>query len=260
MHSNNAYKITGILAALALTASVGASAQTASQTTTAGPVSQQPVPTLPSTTPPDATPKATDQQAVPPASAPTTTAQADATAPAAPGMAAKDFIQQAYLSNEFGIAASQVALKEAKSPATKQAAQQVLNDGMKLRQDMVTAIQGATTDMHFNQGWTAEYKQKLADLQSDTSVPFDQKYLTTQGEMTQATATLYGQYAQSGTDASVKTFAANSLPKLQSDQSQLDTAKTSAEASPADEDSAAATKATKTTKRTTHKTTTHSAG
>ncbi len=259
MHSNQAYSITGILAALALTAGFGASAQTASQATATGPVSQQPVPTLPATTPPDATPKAPDQQAVPPASA-TTTAQADATAPATSGMAAKDFIQQAYLSNEFGIAASQVALKEAKSPATKQAAQQVLNDGMKLRQDMVTAIQGATTDMHFNQTWTAEYKQKLADLQSDTSVPFDQKYLATEGEITQSAATLYGQYAVAGTDASVKTFAANSLPKLQADQSQLDTAKTSAEASATDEDNAAATKTTKTTKRTTHSRTTHSAG
>ena len=256
MHSKMAYMITGILAAVTLTAGAGANAQT----TTAAPVSQQPVPTLPATTPPDATPKATDQQTVPPAASPTTTAQADATAPAASGMAAKDFIQQAYLSNEFGIAASQVALKEAKSPATKQAAQAVLNDGMKLRQDMVTAIQGATTDMHFNQGWTDEYKQKLADLQSDTSVPFDQKYLATQGEITQNAATLYGQYAQSGTDASVKTFAANSLPKLQSDQSQLDTAKTSAEASATDEDNAAATKATKTTKHTTHTRTTHSAG
>ena len=143
-------------------------------------------------------------------------------AAAADGSEPKDFIRKAYLANEFGIAASQVALAESKSPATKHAAQKILSDGMKERQDMIAAIQKATSDMHFDQSWDEKYKQMLADLKSaPEGKTFDAKYVQLQAAVSDETASLFSQYAQNGTDTSVKTFAASTLPTLQADDSQL---------------------------------------
>jgi putative membrane protein len=141
---------------------------------------------------------------------------------AAAGPEAKDFIRKAYLANEFGIAASQVALAESKSAATKSAAQKILTDGMKERQDMIAAIQKATSDMHFDQSWDDKYKQMLADLKSaPAGKAFDDKYVQLQGAVSNQAASLFSQYAQSGTDTAVKTFAATTLPTIQADGSQL---------------------------------------
>ncbi|WP_443748536.1 DUF4142 domain-containing protein [Asticcacaulis solisilvae] len=252
MTTRKAHKITGILAA-ALAASalgtlpVGAYAQTTPAT--------QPADQAPATAPAQA-PAPTP--ASPPATSDATSSAATATAGQGTagqgtGPVAKDFIQQAYLTNEFGIAAAQVALKTSSNAAVKAAAQSVLTDGMKVRQDMVAAIQGATTDMHFDQGWTDEYKQKLADLQSVTGKEFDQKYLATQGDVTKTAASAYSTYASAGTDATVKTFAQSDLPRLQADGSKLDAAASSVASEP---DAAAApatptaSKATKTVKHT----------
>ncbi len=261
-----AYKITGILAALSAATALGAAPMMANaQTTANAPVSQQPVPTLPQTTP-DETAKSPDAVQAPPATPPaadattaatpsstTTTAASNDAAGTVAGPVAKDFIQQAYLANEFGIAASQVAIQQTKNPDTKAAAQAVLTDGMKVRQDMVAAIQGATTDMHFDQSWTDEYKQKLADLQSTQGKAFDQKYLATQGDVTQKSTVAFNEYAQSGTDASVKSFATSSLPRLQADSGKLQAASASVDAEP-DAAAAPAAKVTKTSKKTTHTT------
>ncbi len=258
MTIRKAHKITGILAAALAASALGTLPLAATaQTTTAPPASQQPVPTLPSTTPPDTgtnAAKAPDQVQTPPATgaAPAAASTADA---AASGPVAKDFIRTAYLSNEFGIAAAQVALKTSSNADVKAAAQSVLTDGLKVRQDMVTAIQGATTDMHFDQGWTDDYKQKLADLQSVTGKDFDQKYLATQGDITRSTAGAYNDFATAGTDATVKTFAQSTLPRLQADSAKIDAAAGSvasepaAAAAPATPTASKATKATKHTKK-----------
>jgi len=213
MKANFTYKMTAAGAALALAFALNAGAQT----------------TPSANVPPAANPQA-QQSAAAAAQATTPTAvQGNANlqpgsvdTAAASGPEAKDFIRKAYLANEFGIAASQVALAESKSPATKQAAQKILTDGMRERQNMIAAIQKATSDMHFDQSWDDKYKQMLADLKSaPEGKAFDAKYVQLQGAVSDQAASLFSQYAQSGTDTSVKTFAAATLPTIQTDNSQL---------------------------------------
>ena len=142
-------------------------------------------------------------------------------------------------------------MQQAQSPSAKAAAQQVLDDGMKTRTAMITAIQGATSDMHFKQDWTDDYRQKLAQLQSTAGAAFDAKYLSTQAQITKESQGLFTDYAQTGTDASVKTFAANTLPSLQADSAKLDAAVSAApEATSSDTTKSTAPKATKKTKST----------
>lgn len=211
------YTATAILASVMTAAAFGASAQDATAPTAAD---AQPVPPVQQTptTDPAAAPTSPAQPAVPPVSADTATV-AGTTAP-------KDFIQQAYLANEFGVAAAQVALKTSTDAEVKSAAQTLLTDGTATRQEMIKAIQGSTADMHFDQAWPQEYKQKLADLQSVTGKDFDQKYVELQGaELDKATA-LFSSYASSATDTSTKTFASATLPKLQAQAAALDAAGT----------------------------------
>ena len=233
MKTRYAYKITGILAAVFAATALSAAAQETPSTTEAEPTvpSQATVPgsVAPSTTPAP-TVEAPNTTATP---SPTTPADPSVTTPAAPPAtpdaatgdvaqmtdsttiaAPKDFMQQAFLSNEFGIAAAQLAVQKGSTQEVKDAAQTVLNNGLKTRTDMVAAIQGSTSDMHFDQAWTDEYKQKLADLQTLEGADFDAKYLETQGELTNSTESLYQTFASTASDESVKTFAANTLPTL----------------------------------------------
>ncbi len=115
-----------------------------------------------------------------------------------------------------------MALAQSKSPETKKAAQKILSDGMKERQDMIAAIQKATSDMHFDQSWDDKYKQMLADLKSaPEGKAFDAKYTQLQGAVSDQSASLFSEYAANGTDTAVKTFAAATLPTIQADGSQL---------------------------------------
>ena len=215
MTRNFKYTATAILASVMTVAAFGASAQDAAAPAPADSQAVPPVQQTP-TTDPSASPTTPAQPAVPPV--------ADNAATTAGTTAPKDFIQQAYLANEFGVAAAQVALKTSTDAEVKSAAQTLLNDGTQTRQEMIKAIQGSTADMHFDQAWPQEYKQKLADLQSVTGKDFDQKYVELQGaELDKATA-LFSSYASSATDASTKTFASATLPKLQAQAAALDAA------------------------------------
>ncbi len=213
MKANAAYKISAAVAALAAAFALNATAQTVKPA--ADPQAQQQAQVAAQATTPTAVQGASDVQ-------PANLQPGSVDAAAASGAEPKDFIRKAYLANEFGIAASQVALAQSKSPETKKAAQKILSDGMKERQDMIAAIQKATSDMHFDQSWDDKYKQMLADLKSaPEGKAFDAKYTQLQGAVSDQSASLFSEYAANGTDTAVKTFAAATLPTIQADGSQL---------------------------------------
>ena len=208
MKANLTFKMTAAVAALAAAFALNATAQTTPQS--ADPQARQAAAVGSQATTPTAVQGNADLQ------------PGSVDAAAASSAEPKDFIRKAFLANEFGIAASQVALAQSKTPATKDAAKKILADGMKERQDMIAAIQGATSDMHFDQSWDEKYKQMLSDLKSEPAgKTFDAKYVQLQVAVSDETASLFSQYAQNGTDTSVKTFAAATLPTLQADDSQL---------------------------------------
>jgi len=214
MKANLTYKITAAAVALGAAFALNAGAQTTPRPAV-DPQAQQSASVAAEATTPTAVQGTTDLQ-------PANLQPGSVDAAAVSGAEPKDFIRKAYLANEFGIAASQVALAESKSPATKEAAKKILADGMKERQDMIAAIQKATSDMHFDQSWDDKYKQMLADLKSaPEGRAFDAKYVQLQSAVSDQTASLFSGYAQNGTDTAVKTFAASTLPTIQTDDDQL---------------------------------------
>lgn len=199
----NIYKVSGILAAVMAATALGASAQNTAQTTS-----------------PDA------QPTVPPVTAPVTAPAVDpaaaAPAVAADANAAKDFMKEAFMANEFSIAASQLAATQGESADVKAAAQAVLDNSLKTRTAMVTAIQGSTSDMHFDQNFTDDYNMKLGELKAAKGADFDTKYVAAMGDVTDKAEGVFKSYAATGTDESVKTFAANTLPTLAANGDKLD--------------------------------------
>ncbi len=207
MTMKKAYGFTALLVVLTAAGATGAYAQTAAPA--ADPQAQQSASVAAQSTTPTALQGSTDVQPGSIGADPNSTE-------------AKDFVRKAYLANEFGIAASQVALAQSKSPAIKASAQKVLSDGMKERQDMIAAIQKSTSDMHFDQSWDDKYKSMIADLKSTPAgKDFDAKYVQLQASVSDETASLFSQYAQNGSDTAVKVFAASTLPTLQADDTQL---------------------------------------
>ncbi len=201
-----AYKVSGILAAVVAAAALGMSSGASAQTTETAPV----------------------QPTVPPVTAPATTPAVDPVAPvAAPAVAAdtsaaKDFMREAFMANEFSIAASQLAATQGESADVKATAQQVLDNGLKTRTSMVAAIQASTSDMHFDQNFTDDYNVKLGELKAAKGTDFDTKYVAAQGEVNDKAEGVFKAYAATGTDESVKTFAANTLPTLAANGDKLD--------------------------------------
>lgn len=195
-----ACKVSGILAAVVAAAALGASAQTTAPVQDAQPT-------------------------VPPVNAPVTAPAV--TAPAAPAVAvdanaARNFMKEAFMANEFSIAASQLAATQGESADVKAVAQSVLDNGLKTRTAMVTAIQGSTSDMHFDQNFTDEYNTRLGELKLANGADFDTKYVAAQGEVNDRAENVFKAYAAAGADESVKTFAANTLPILAANGDKLD--------------------------------------
>ena len=210
---NTAYKISGILAVLVAATALGASAQT---TETAPAQAAVPPVSQPAVTPPVADPAVPGNAAAP------------AVDPAAPAVAAADtgaaksFMKEAFMANEFTIAASQLAATQGESADVKATAQGVLDNAMKTRTAMVTAIQGSTSDMHFDQNFTDDYNMKLGELKAAKGADFDTKYVAALGDVNDKAENVFKSYASTGTDESVKTFAANTLPTLSANRDKLD--------------------------------------
>jgi len=206
-----AYRVTGTLAAIIAATALSMSSGASAQTTETAPTQ--------STLPPVETPQETPQET--PMKAP------DAVPAAAPAVvadsgAAKDFMKTAFMANEFTIAASQLAATQGESADVKSTAAQVLDSGLKTRTAMVAAIQGSTSDMHFDQNFTDDYNIKLGELKAAKGADFDTKYVAAQGEVNDKAETAFKAYATTGTDESVKTFAANTLPTLAANGDKLD--------------------------------------
>ena len=215
MKNTLSYKVSGILAAVVAAAALSASAQTTAPDQGASP--SQPA-VAPVTAPPATAPMTT----APMTAAPTTAAPGAAPAVAADPNAAKNFMKEAFMANEFSIAASQLAATQGESADVKATAQTVLDNGLKTRTSMVAAIQGSTSDMHFDQNFTDDYNMKLGELKAAKGADFDTKYVAALGEVNDKAETVFKSYAATGTDESVKTFAANTLPTLSANGDKLD--------------------------------------
>ncbi len=145
-------------------------------------------------------------------------AVADAVTPDTP----QDFATKAASANELEIESSKLALKTSKNKDILAFAKQMVADHTKAGTAFKAAV-GKATDVTVAPGLAAPDQAKLDDLKTKKAGDdFDQAYVHLQKDAHKDAVNLFDSYAKNGTDASLKTFAADTLPTLQSHKDMID--------------------------------------
>lgn len=142
-----------------------------------------------------------------------------ASEPAVPTPSQTDlsFVDTAAIAGMFEVESSKLALSRATKPALKEFAQMMVDDHTKAQQElqaMVVAGQIAGVN-HLPAELDGAHKTKLDDLAAASNGDgFDTRYQTLQLEAHQTAVTLFENEANNGSNAALKTWAAQTLPKL----------------------------------------------
>lgn len=158
-------------------------------------------------------------------------------------LTASDFAKQAAISGMFEVQSSQIAAQKAQNQQIKQFAQDMIKDHQQANQKLASLMQdnmatgsvsssgsasmnagangrsnmasAATGAAQMPQNLDAKHQQMLQQLQNASGAQFDQLYTQMQLQAHQQAVALFQNYAQNGSDPELKSFAQQTLPKLQ---------------------------------------------
>jgi putative membrane protein len=169
---------------------------------------------------------------------------ADSTAAAAPagtGMAAtpasdnvkvshktKKFIEDASEANMFEIDSSKIAATKSANQQVKDFANKMITDHTKAGSDMTAAISSNPAEQALVATKESSKHQRILDnLNKDDAASFDKDYVNAQVDAHKDAVDLFTKYSDKGDDASLKTFATNTLPVLKQHQDMINSIKSS---------------------------------
>ena len=129
-----------------------------------------------------------------------------------------DFVRDAGTAGLFEIQSSQIALQKSTNTDLTSFAQMMIDDHTKAANELKALVEGGSI-----QGVTAlpsapdsDQRRKLEELQAASGTDFDSKYHSMQLEAHQAAVSLFRSEAKVGVSASLKTWAGQTLPTLES--------------------------------------------
>lgn len=133
------------------------------------------------------------------------------------------FIQSATIGNQFEISSSRLALQKSQNEDIKPFAQQMVNDHTQAANDMKTVIasEGATQPSQPTIALDHEHQKMVDKLNKLSSVEFDKQYVKMQVKAHNDAVSLFRDYAKNGDNASLKSFAAQTLPTLKEHQQHI---------------------------------------
>lgn len=131
----------------------------------------------------------------------------------APEIAAGAFVTAAAQANMIELETSKLALAQTRSEDVKQFAQQIIADHTAAAAKLKDAAAQAKLPLPTGFGPTDE--DKLKELKAAKPDAFDSAYLRMQVGVHERAVTLFRNYASNGTDATLRAFAADSLPVLE---------------------------------------------
>jgi len=135
-----------------------------------------------------------------------------------------DFVKKAAIANMYEIETSKVALNRSTSADVKAFAQQMIDDHTKVGADFkAAATTGGIAGAAIPAALDEKHAKKLAKLNEEDAGDFDDEYLDEQEEAHEEAIKLFKDYADDGDNASLKTFAANTLPSLQQHREKVET-------------------------------------
>ena len=127
-------------------------------------------------------------------------------------MTAKDFLTQAWNINNFEIQAGREAQDKAKSTEMKDFARMIVDDHSKMQDELKTAMKN-TKGLDWPSKADAEHTQKLQQLGSAAN--FDRDFRTQQIQGHQDAIRLFKDFAATGDNQELKTWANNSVAMLE---------------------------------------------
>lgn len=140
-------------------------------------------------------------------------AQMAAETVAAPEVSAAAFVTAAAQADMVELGTGRLALTKTQSEDVKQFAQQVIDDHTQSSAKLKEAA--AQARLPLPTGLAAGDQDKLAELKAAKPEAFDGAYLRMQVAVHERAVTVFRRYAEAGTDATLKAFAADSLPVLE---------------------------------------------
>jgi putative membrane protein len=150
---------------------------------------------------------------VPPAAestAPAVNPTADLADPSTP----QGFVDTAAASDMYEIEAARIAQEKAQGDQVKQFAQMMIDDHTTSSQNLQSAA-GQVSGVTVAPRMTAMHQQMLTELRNTGTEAFDGVYKRQQIEAHQQTLNALQNYAQSGTEAPLKSFAASTAPVVE---------------------------------------------
>ena len=132
-------------------------------------------------------------------------------------VASSNFVQKAAMSDQFEIESSKLALQKATDPQIKQFAQQMIDEHSKSSDKLKMTLQSAGANISPPAGLTLDAKHKalMDKLQAASGKDFDRLYIQIQRDGHEEALALFRKYSKDGEEASLKTFAQETLPVIE---------------------------------------------
>lgn len=136
---------------------------------------------------------------------------------------ASGFVQNASIGNQFEIQSSQLALEKSQNDDIRQFAQRMIDDHTKAAQDLNSAVASARDpDVPAPDTQLDRKHQNLLDkLNQASGSDFDKQYVKDQVKAHHEAVSLFREYANHGDNPSLKNFASQTLPTLESHQQDI---------------------------------------
>lgn len=146
--------------------------------------------------------------------APAGGAQAGVNSSAA-AVATPAYVEQAAMSDLFEIESSKLALEKSKNAGVKSFAKMMVSAHTKTTAELTAAVKAENINVPSPTKLDAAHADKLAGLKQLSGAQFDKAYMDAQVEGHQAALKLHRDYAASGDNAKLKTWAGKTAEAVQ---------------------------------------------
>lgn len=130
------------------------------------------------------------------------------------GLDPQSFVARASVSTMVGVESATLALHKTNSPAIKEFAHRLAND-LGTTSSGLRQITAKRSDIAIPERPDPSHLELMRDLNEKQGAEFDRAYIAAQRKMQQENAAFLAAYAEKGSDADLRAFAAKALPTAQ---------------------------------------------
>lgn len=128
---------------------------------------------------------------------------------------APKFVQMAGMAGMFEVESSRIALQKSQNQQVKDFAQQMITDHTKANEQLKSVVQSPGVKATVPQALDSKHQKMIDQLNAASGAEFDTKYIKMQLEGHKGAVALFTNYAKSGDNKDLKSFASETLPTLQ---------------------------------------------